>query len=522
MHTSRFNSKIAALTCLVILLGFLLPSKSLYGQAGLRESLERLDRNENGKIEPDEITPLARPYLERIAGRRLQLDRSNDISALQEAGRLYHALRNGVVGNDVVVQKQSKSAIMSFGPKADEPLLPEFGMADVKYPYTKIDLEEADRMLRRSDANKDGFIDRSEAVNASWTHNDPFEMDIDHNDKLSRLELAQRYARRRLLSGASQELIQKAKRTGNGIPPSAKPEATRSEDYGWWRRGGSNQWLSASVMSRFDLNRDGRLEEQEAQALGIPMGRMDIDRNGDISRDELQSYLKAMQDEAGDESTGLPGWFFELDENRDGQVEMAEFTKEWSAEKLQEFELLDSNTDGLLTSAEVAQSKSQIGGNYRNANAQVLPPHKTVISEIEITDDFVIRELTLQLSITHTQTGYLDAFLTGPDGQRIELFSEVGGSGDHFDRTIFDDKADTPIMKGASPFTGNFQTMALVKRQPSLNSYIGKSAKGVWQLVIRGTRSERFGMLHDWSLRMKSRESESNTPKVQVSQTPGS
>ena len=28
-------------------------------QSGLRESLEKLDRNENGEIDPDEITPLA-------------------------------------------------------------------------------------------------------------------------------------------------------------------------------------------------------------------------------------------------------------------------------------------------------------------------------------------------------------------------------------------------------------------------------------------------------------------------------
>lgn len=513
MTTNRFNANLNVLR-MAVLIGCILSGRSLYAQAGLRESLERLDRNENGKIEPEEITPLARPYLERIAGRRLQLDRANDISTLQEAGRLYHAMRNGLVGNDVAIQKQNKNGPMPLVPDADQPLIPEFGIAEVKYPYTKADLDEADRTLRRADINKDGNIDRAEAANTQWTHTDPFEMDLDHNDQLSRMELAQRFARRRLLSGASQELIQKARRTGNGIPPSAKPDASKTEDYGWWRRGGSNQWLSASVLSRFDLNRNGRLEEQEAQSLGIPMGRMDVDRNGDISRDELQNFLKAMQDEAGDESTGLPGWFFELDENRDGQIEMAEFTTDWSEEKLQEFEGLDSNADGLLTSAEVAQSKSQIGGSYRNAHAQVLPPHKTVISEIEITDDFVIRELTLQLSITHTQTGYLDAFLTGPDGQRIELFSEVGGSGDHFDRTVFDDKAETPIVKASSPFTGTFQPMALVKRQPSLSSFVGKNAKGVWQLVIRGTRSDRFGMLHDWSLNMKTREADSVTPKT--------
>ena len=41
-------------------------SGPLIGQAGLRDSLEKLDRNQNGYIEPDEVTPLSRPYLERI------------------------------------------------------------------------------------------------------------------------------------------------------------------------------------------------------------------------------------------------------------------------------------------------------------------------------------------------------------------------------------------------------------------------------------------------------------------------
>lgn len=506
--SSTASLRCTALRCVVFVIGVWLPSSLVFSQSGLRESLERLDRNQDGKIAPNEITPLARPYLERIAeGRRLQLDKSNDISTLQEAARVYYALKNGVAGYDVEVE--SKSTVQPFGIEPDKPLIPEFGLIEVKYPYAQVDLDEADRILRRNDVNIDGFIDRTESKSAKWTHNDPFEMDLNHDDQLSRMELAQRYARRRLLSGAAKELVQKAKRTGNGIQPTVHSQG-KTDDSSWWRQGGSSYWLTASILGRFDLNQNGRLEEQEAKGMGISIGRMDIDLNGEISRDELYEFLKILQEEAGDESSGLPGWFFELDTDRDGQVAMVEFTADWSQEKLEEFELLDSNADGLLTAEEVAQSKSQVGGSYRNTQAQVLPPHNTVISEIEIDDDFIIGEVSLKISLTHTSTGYLDGFLSGPDGQRIELFSEVGGSGDNFDGTIFDDKADTPIVKGKSPFTGSFLTTGRMKKQPSLSTFAGTSAKGVWQLVVRATRSDRFGMLHDWSLNFKTREVEPN------------
>lgn len=98
--------------------------------------------------------------------------------------------------------------------------------------------------------------------------------------------------------------------------------------------------------------------------------------------------------------------------------------------------------------------------------------------------------------------GSLDAFLTGPEGERVELFTEVGGSGDHFSKTTFDDQASTPVVKARPPYEGSFRPEAIDKRQPGLGVFNGKSVKGVWQLVIRGTRSDRFGMLHSWSLKV--------------------
>lgn len=493
-----------AFTCAVLLCAILFCAvKSADAQSGLRESLERLDRNQNGEIEPDEITPLARPYLERIAEvRRMDLNRDYSIERYQEAARIYHAFQNGIRGNRVRIDDEK--LIRSFGPDDEDELIPDFGSAIIKFPYTQEDLEEAERTLRRYDRDEDGTIDRREARRGDWTHRDPFEMDLNNDGRLNKTEFAQRYARRRLMSGDSSELIQKSRRTGNGIQPFERSRDERESSSSWWRSGGNSYWLTASMMGRFDANRNGRLESEETTKLGLPIGQIDIDRDGEITRDELFGYVGEVQSEAGDATLPLPGWFFELDLDRDGQVAMSEFTKDWTDAKLAEFASLDLNTDGLLTSAEVAKSSAMIGGTFSNTTAEILPPRKTVISEIEVDEDVMIGDLNLRISITHTNTSYLDGYLTGPDGERIELFTGVGGSGDHFSETVFDDQASTPIVKGRPPFEGSFQSSAAAKRQTSLSHYTGKSARGVWQLVIRGTRSERFGMLHSWSLQIRS------------------
>ncbi len=477
---------------------------SANAQSGLRESLEKLDRNENGKIEPEEITPLARPYLERVArARRMSLDRDNDIEEWQEASRIYFALQNGI--SDREVDFEDRRTVKRFGTRRSEVMVPEFGLPEVKYPYTREDLDEADRMLWRLDRNRDGYVDRDEARRGDWTHRDPFEEDMDGDSRLSRLELGQRYARRRILEGSAGELIQKSRRVGNGIRPTEPNNNSRGDDSRWWMRGGSRTWLTASMMSRFDANRNGRLEAGETANLGMPIGRIDIDLDGEISRDELQTHLEQLQDEAGDDSEGLPTWFFERDLNRDDQVEMSEFASDWTEDLLEEFAVLDINGDGILTTLEVVQSKAMMGGSYVNSEAVVLPPRKTVISEIVVDEDFVIADLNVEVSITHTHLAYLDLYLTGPDGQRIELCTEVGGSDDHFQRTVFDDQAEVPIVKGRAPFEGRFRPEGVLKGQPGLAYFNDRSTQGVWQLVVSGTRSERFGMLHSWSISMKSK-----------------
>jgi subtilisin-like proprotein convertase family protein/Ca2+-binding EF-hand superfamily protein len=487
--------------------------QSALAQAGLRESLERLDRDGDGDIEPEEITPLARPYLERVAeARRMSLDRDNSIERWQEAARIYHAMQNGITDREVRPSRRDRR-VLGFGPGPDEPMVPEFGLGEIKYPYTQEDVEDAQRMLYRADRNDDGFIDRYEARRTDWNKSDPFEMDFDKDDRLSRLELVQRYARRRMLENTSDELRQKAARVGNGIRDADRNDRY-SEERSYWRRGGRRYYLTSSVLDRFDLDKNGRLDAKEAVVLGIPMGRIDVDRDGELSRSELYEYLGELQDEVGPAAELLPGWFYEMDVNRDDQVAMSEFASEWTDARLQEFQSLDINGDGLLIASEVLKSKSVVGGGYQSREAEMLPPGKTVISEIEITDDYPIGDLNVRLSITHTYTAHLDAYLTGPDDQRIELFTEVGGSDDHFENTVLDDQADYPINKARAPFKGSYQPEGLVKRQPGLAAFNGKSVKGVWQLVIRCSRSDRFGMLHSWNLIVTPKDEMMDSPVI--------
>lgn len=493
--------RFSGLLCLV--LAFLAVSNSsANGQAGLRESLERLDRNENGYLDPNEVTTLSRPYLERILGNRYGRRRTVDfddpipISRIQEAARYYYAVKNGVSGSDV--RPEGEDALKEFELGWEDPLVPDFGIAKIRFPYTKADLNEADNTLRRCDSNGDGLVDRREAARNRWTHRDPFADDMNKDGKLSRLELAQRYARRRNVSEDAGELWKKTLRTGSGVKSSVSDARNRyREEY--MRSRDVSKRLAADLVARFDSNRDRELDEQESAGVGIPFVKLDLNSDGKASRSEIEDVMSFLQAEASQAREGVPDWFIEKDVNKDDQIEMTEFTEEWTKAKLKEFEGYDLNSDGLITVKEII-SAAMAGGKYVSKEAQVIAPKKSIISELEITDDVKISNLKLRLSLTHTYISQLDGFLTGPDGQRIELFTAIGGSDDNFEGAIFDDASTVPITKSRAPFRGTYRPEALDRKQPGLSHFKGKSAKGVWQLIISGKRNTRFGMLHSWEL----------------------
>ena len=48
---------------------------------------------------------------------------------------------------------------------------------------------------------------------------------------------------------------------------------------------------------------------------------------------------------------------------------------------------LDLNGDGIITSAELIRGAGDAEGTYSSANAEIIPPQSTIVSEIEVEDD---------------------------------------------------------------------------------------------------------------------------------------
>jgi serine protease len=117
-----------------------------------------------------------------------------------------------------------------------------------------------------------------------------------------------------------------------------------------------------------------------------------------------------------------------------------------------------------------------------------------VVSTVVVTDDVTVRDLNLQLNITHSYVGDLRITLVAPDGTRQIIALRRGGSGNNYANTILDDEASTGLWQGAAPFTGTYRPDNV------LSVFDGKSAKGTWQLIVEDTSLFDTGKLNGWSL----------------------
>jgi subtilisin-like proprotein convertase family protein len=325
---------------------------------------------------------------------------------------------------------------------------------------------------------------------------------------LSRLELARRYALRRMAEsggGASAPSNAAQPRTSSSSEEQQRRERERRAMEEAARRRGSfrgtrESWhLTETLMGRHDTNRDGFLDANERRSMGLPAAA-DQDRDQRISRPELSAWLAEQEAQQGRAvSRELPAWFVEKDKDGDGQILMAEFADQWTDELIDEFLAMDTNHDGIVVAEECLQSLNRLREEYTNQRFQVIPVKGVIRSEIEVQEDRLIADLDVQLRITHTHDDHLNVFLIGADGQRVELFTRVGGQDDHFDNTILDEESPGSILRGRPPFAGRYQTEELSRGGPGLKKFYGQSMAGTWTLLVEAN-SDRPGVLHGWSL----------------------
>ena len=131
----------------------------------------------------------------------------------------------------------------------------------------------------------------------------------------------------------------------------------------------------------------------------------------------------------------------------------------------------------------------------------VQPAHQPIPDEGTITSLLPVFEVPgrildvdVQLSIEHAYDADLHVWLHSPQGTRIKLFGDVGGSGESFWGTWLDDEAGMAIADGMAPFSGAYWP------QEELAFLDGQAPNGVWMLEIHDDAGGDVGTLAGWQI----------------------
>ncbi len=106
----------------------------------------------------------------------------------------------------------------------------------------------------------------------------------------------------------------------------------------------------------------------------------------------------------------------------------------------------------------------------------------------------LIGDVNVTLNITHSFVEDIKVTLISPTGTRVDLFMEVGSSGNNFVNTTLDDQASDSITNGVAPFTGTFRPIG------ALSVFNGEKANGRWILEVSDLSGDDDGSLDNWSL----------------------
>lgn len=113
----------------------------------------------------------------------------------------------------------------------------------------------------------------------------------------------------------------------------------------------------------------------------------------------------------------------------------------------------------------------------------------TIISSIEVNYDLKILDLDIFVDIEHPYIEDIALYLEAPEGSRYLLTSELGGDGQDYTNTVFDEEATVTIDNASPPFTGSFKPLQ------SIQSLYGTSSAGSWKLIVEDRYMEDTGRL---------------------------
>ncbi|MCH2181300.1 MAG: hypothetical protein MK108_04775 [Mariniblastus sp.] len=298
--------------------------------------------------------------------------------------------------------------------------------------YGKGVMQQVDSTLERYDTNKSGTLNSQEIAAARWGRPTPQESDANKDGRLSRSELAERYAARSRSSSSRSSSSEKKDDSNDRDSSSSRRSSSRDSDSRSSSRssssrssGGSdlksrmdryesdvksrydksspekseqsksNAYNSGSdrykryadaLLKQYDKDKDNKLSKSEVKSMRRPPSQADSNGDGMITRDELidsisnpksSSSSSSSSEERSSRSTSRSRFsdrsrsssdskssssssrsssrsvsFSGNDTNKDGQLQMHEFARDWDADTLEEFKKKDKNNDGIITRSE--------------------------------------------------------------------------------------------------------------------------------------------------------------------------
>ena len=129
--------------------------------------------------------------------------------------------------------------------------------------------------------------------------------------------------------------------------------------------------------------------------------------------------------------------------------------------------------------------------NDANSNSKGI-----TVAEVSIPYDVSIVDLNILVNINHSWLEDLTLYLESPDGVKIILSKQIGGSGNNYLETLFDQDSNNNIFNASPPFSGSYKPVQ------SLETFYNKSAFGKWKLIVEDSFQEDTGSINSLSSEM--------------------